>query len=423
MSAGPSIVVTGVGVVCPLGIGRAAVSESLAAGRGGIRPVRDFDVTGLRAKVAGLIEGFDPQQYVRPRKSLKVMARESQITLAAAELARTDAQLPAAGVDPERFGVVCGAEVIRNPLEDVAEPFRGSMEEGEYSFSRWGEGGIRACFPLVMLKLLPNMPACHVSIAHDARGPNNTLCMREASGLSALNEARLALERGWADVMLAGAVSSRVNPYDLLRYQLGEELSACDDPDRACRPFDVDRDGQVLGEGAALLTLERGDFAARRGATVLAELRGFGAACEPVAPGGTIGGAAVRAAVERALADAQLSPADVGFISAHGLATRAGDAAEARALGAVLPDCPVFAPKSYFGNLGGACGAVEAAVAVLALVAGSVPPTLHCDRPDPECPINVIRAVRPTTARPTCVVVNYTGAGQAVAAVFSAPRS
>jgi 3-oxoacyl-[acyl-carrier-protein] synthase II len=209
----------------------------------------------------------------------------------------------------------------------------------------------------------------------------------------------------------------------LLRYQLGEEVSACDDPDRACRPFDVDRDGQVLGEGAALLTLERSEFAARRGANVLAELRGFGAACETVVPGGTISGAAVRHAVGRALADAQLSPAEIGFISAHGLATGPGDAAEARALGAVLPDCPVFAPKSYFGNLGGACGAVEAAVAVLSLVGGAVPPTLHCDRPDPQCPVNVVRAVRSTTARPTCVVVNYTGAGQAVAAVLAAPRS
>lgn len=423
MSVRPNIVITGVGVVCPLGIGRAAVAESLAAGRGGIRSIRDFDVSELRSKVAGLIEGFDPLQYVRPRKSLKVMARDSQIALAAAELARHDAGLPPGGVDPERFGVVLGAEVIRNALQDVAIPFGASTKQGVYDFANWGEDGIRSCFPLSMLKLLPNMPACHVSIAHDARGPNNSLCLREASGLSALNEARLALERGWVDVMLAGATSSRVNPYDLLRYQLGEELSACDDPDRACRPFDVDRDGQVLGEGAALLTLERGDFAARRGATVWAELRGCGAASEAVVPGEAIGGASVCAAVERALADADLSPADVGFVSAHGLATRAGDPAEARALRAVLPDCPVFAPKSYLGNLGGACGAVEAAVAVLSLVAGSVPPTLHCDRPDPECPVNVIRSAHSISARPTCVVVNYTGAGQAAAAVFSAPRT
>jgi 3-oxoacyl-[acyl-carrier-protein] synthase II len=420
MSAGPSIVITGTGVVCPLGIGRAAVVESLAAARGGIRPISEFDVSELRAKVAGIIEGFNPLEYVRPRKSLKVMARDSQLALAAAELARNDAGLAPGVVDPERFGVVLGAEVIRNALEDVAIPFQASTKDGEYDFANWGEHGIRSCFPLSMLKLLPNMPACHVSIAHDARGPNNTICMREASGLSALNEARLALERGWVDVMLAGATSSRVNAYDLLRYQLGEEMSACDDADRASRPFDVDRDGQVLGEGAALLMLERREFAARRGANVLAELRGCGAAHETVPPGAPISGRAIRTAVGRALNDARLTSADIGFVSAHGLATRAGDLAEAKALHDVLPDCPVFAPKSYIGNLGGACGAVEAAIAVLSLATGSLPPTLHCDRPDPECPVRVVREPLSTGARPACVVVNYTGAGQAAAAVLSA---
>jgi 3-oxoacyl-[acyl-carrier-protein] synthase II len=228
------------------------------------------------------------------------------------------------------------------------------------------------------------------------------------------------IERGWADVMFAGGASSRLNAYDLARFELGEEVSACDDPDEACRPFDADRDGQVIGEAAAVLTLERAEFAARRGATVLAEIRGWGGASERVAPRASITGMCVRAAIERALADAKLTPSDIGFVSAHGLATRAGDAAEAQALDAALPGCPVFAPKSYFGNLGGACGIVETAIAALSIARGSVPPTLHCYRVDPDCKVNVIRGIPLTSFRPTAVVVNYTAAGQAVATILSA---
>lgn len=422
MSLTPSVVVTGIGLVCPLGIGRAAVEQSLDARRTGIRRITEFDTSGLHAHVAGLVEGYDPVQYVRPRKSLKVMARDSQLTLGAADLVRADARLGPDGVDPERFGVIFGADVIRNPITEVADPFRACIEDGEYDFARWGENGIRVCFPLSMLKLLPNMPACHVSISHDARGPNNTVCLREASGLSALTEATRVIERGWADVMMAGAASSRLNPYDLSRFEIGEEVSACDDPDRACRPFDKDRDGQVLGEAAGVLTLERGDFAARRGATILAEVRGCGAASERFVPGTPLTGSSIRAALERALKDAKLAPSDIGFVSAHATGARAGDAAEAKALNAVLPGVPVFAPKSYFGNSGGACGIVEAAVAVLSLARGRVPPTLHCDHVDPACPVNVIRDAPLRSFKPACVVVNYTTAGQAVAVVLSSPK-
>jgi 3-oxoacyl-[acyl-carrier-protein] synthase II len=418
MSTKSSVVITGLGVVCPLGIGRAAVAESLAAARGGIRGITEFELVGLPMKTAGIVENFDPLEFVKPRKTLKVLARDSQLALAAASLARDDSRLTVEAIDPERFGVVMGAEVIRNALAEVAEPFRACIENDEYDFARWGEKGLRVCFPLGMLKLLPNMPACHISIAHDARGPNNSICLRETSSLSAISEARRALERGAADAMMVGGTSSRVNAYDILRYGDLEELSSCDDPERACRPFDTARDGQVLGEGAAVLMLERRDFARRREATVLAEIRGCGAACEPGRPGSPLRGTAVRQAVAHALAEAGLEPADIGFVSAHGLGLRRGDAIEAAALAEVLPGCPVFAPKSYIGNLGGACGAVEAAIAVLNLQSGIVPPTIHCENPDPECPITIIRGrpQRLTTRR--CVVVNYTSSGQAAALVL-----
>lgn len=418
MSQTTSVVITGLGIVSPLGVGRDAVCASLDAGRSGLRPLQ-HDATGQPAKVAGIVVDFDPTEFVKPRKALKVMARDSQFTIAAASLAHTDAKLTAGVVDPDRVGVVVGADIIRNPLTEVALPFRGSFANGEYDFANWGGTGMRDCFPLEMLKLLPNMPACHVSITHDARGPNNTVCMAEASSLSAIGESQRLLERNWADVMLAGGVSCRLNPYDLLRDSIAGEMSSCDDPHRACRPFDADRDGQIRGEGATILVLERSDFAARRGATPLAVLRATASAFEAVAPGAEPSGAAVRSAVTKALQEANLTPDQIGFVSAHGLATRAGDRGEAAALRAVVPGRPIFAPKGYVGNLGSGCGALEAALAILSLNRGRVPPTLHCDRPDPECGLNMIREPL-ANFPPTCVVVNYTSRGQAVAAVLAA---
>jgi 3-oxoacyl-[acyl-carrier-protein] synthase II len=420
MTAKPNVVITGLGLVCPLGIGRAAVAEAVAAKRSGIHPIREFDPTGLPSRLAGTVEDFDPLVYVKPRKTLKVLARDSQFTIAAASLAREDAKLMPDVVEPERFGVVVGAEVIRNPFGEVAEPFRACIEDDEYDFARWGTKGFSVCFPLGMLKLLPNMPACHVSIAHDARGPNNSICLREASGLSALGEALRVIERGHADVMLAGGTSARVNSFDILRYAASEQFTSCNDPARACRPFDTERDGQVIGEGAGILVLERREFAARRGATPAAALLGFGAACETVRPGTPWKGLAIRAAVQRALDDAGLSATDIGFISAHGLGTMHGDAIEAHALAEVVPNCPVYSAKGAIGNLGGACGAVETALAVLALDRRVVPPTIHCNRPDRELPIDVVHGDSRSAANPTCLVLSYTGCGQVAALVLGA---
>jgi 3-oxoacyl-[acyl-carrier-protein] synthase II len=422
MSADISVVVTGVGIVCPSGIGREAAWKNLIEGRNAIGPVRSFDPGPLPIRAAGEIEGFDPAQYVKPRKALKVMARDAQLALAAAALARADANLSAEAVDPDRFGVVSGGQIIRNEIQEVAKPFQASTVDGEFHWERWGGEGLAACFPLEMLKLLPNMLGSHVSINQDARGPNNTLCMGEASGLLAAAEAASVIRRGWADWMLAGSASCRINCYDFLRLSIADEVSHAE-PERASRPFDADRDGQVFGEGAGTLMLESRAAAERRGANIRAVLRGAGSACIARHVSQTTGPTPefehVRTAVRRALADARMSAAEIGFVSAHGLSTREGDRREAAALRDVLPGVPVFAPKSYFGNLEAGCGSVEASIAVLALEAGRVPATLHYERPDPECPIDVIHG-RPLDAfKPACVVVNYTRCGQAAAVVLS----
>jgi 3-oxoacyl-[acyl-carrier-protein] synthase II len=201
--------------------------------------------------------------------------------------------------------------------------------------------------------------------------------------------------------------------------ELTEEVTPCDDPNRACRPFDVDRDGRLVGEGGAALMLENRRLAERRGAPILADVVGFATAFEPVAKERPLTGNCIRAAISRALADAKISPAEIGFVVAHGLGTRRGDLIEARALSEALPGRPVLGIKGYTGGLGPADGAVEAAIAVLALNHGSVPPTLHCDRPDPECPIPVIHGRPLTTFARNCVLTSYTSAGQAVALVLA----
>ena len=420
MSAEASVVITGLGVVSPLGIGHLATWESLLAGRTGLRRISDFDPTHLRSPLAGEVDGFDPVQYVKPRKSLKVMARDAQLTVAAAGMAREHAKLGPDDVDPERFGVLYGGGVIRSPLNEVAGPYRACLgDDGKYDFARWGNEGLATCFPLGMLRLLPNMLACHISITQDARGPNNTICQADASGLMAIGEAMRVIQRGQADVMIGGGASSRANAYDLVRLELTEEVTPCDDPQRACRPFDIDRDGQLVGEGAAALMLENRKLAERRGAPILADVIGFATAFEPVDKKRPLTGACIRNAISRALADAKFAPADVGFVVAHGLGTRAGDLAEARALAEALPGRPVLSVKGYTGGLGPADGALNAAIAVLALEHGLVPPTLHCDRPDPACPIPVIHGAPLTEFARTCVLTSYTSAGQAVALVLA----
>ena len=196
-----TIVITGLGIVSPIGIGQEACWESVLAGRSGIRRISLFDPSGLPIQIAGQLPDFDPKPFLYNRKALKVMARDTQLGVAAAKLAWEDARLQAGAVDPERIGVVLGADRICNPVTDSEAAYRNCMVDGRFDFSRWGTAGLEASYPLSFLRVLPNMIACHISIAHDARGPNNTIHQGEVSSLLALEEAVRVLRRGWADVV------------------------------------------------------------------------------------------------------------------------------------------------------------------------------------------------------------------------------
>jgi 3-oxoacyl-[acyl-carrier-protein] synthase II len=264
-----------------------------------------------------------------------------------------------------------------------------------------------------MLKYLPNMLACQVSILHDAQGPNNSITEGDVGSLLALGEACRILRRDQADFFLVGGAESKVNPLSMVRQCLFGRLSRRnDDPAGACRPFEKTRDGAVIGEGACVLVVEDLGHAQRRGARIYAEVVGFGAAFDRDRSGKGL----VRA-MHAALRQAGLSPADMDHVNAHGLGGPEADACEGRALHEVFgSDMPVLAAKSYFGNLGAGSGLSELATSMLALHHESVPATLNYQQPDPNCPVNVLRAPRPAR-KPHFLKLGFAEMGQCAAVV------
>jgi 3-oxoacyl-[acyl-carrier-protein] synthase II len=420
MAAPTDIVITGIGVVSPVGVGRQAFWEAIVSGASGIRPITGFDASGLAVRFGGQIVDFDPKLCVRPRKSLKVMSRDIQLGFAAADLAMADAALPAGGVEPGRFGVVFGGDMIYADIEDLESTYRLAAADGAFDYHRWAEAIQQEVHPLWLLKHLPNMTASHVAIAHDARGPNNSLVLGDVSGLLAVAEAASVIRRGWADVMIAGGTGCRLHPTAMVARGAAQLSHRGDDFESACRPFDLGRDGLVNGEGAGAVILESRAHATSRGATILGRILATAARCEPRARRDGVSGAALRQAIRAAREAAGLEPRDIGHVNAHGLSTIEMDRAEARAIAAELGDVPVTAPKSSFGHLGAGGGVVEMLASILGLAAGIVPPTRSYRTPDPQCPVNVVHG-GPLAGRPaTAIAVNACTTGQAVAVALAA---
>jgi 3-oxoacyl-[acyl-carrier-protein] synthase II len=314
--------------------------------------------------------------------------------------------------------VVLGADRICGAIENSEIPYRKCMIAGQFEFSRWAREAFPAMFPLSFLMVLPNMIASHISIAHDARGPNNTIHHGEVSSLLAVIEAARVIERGWADAMIAGGASSQMHPTDWVRHCLSGRLSTRQgDPASVMRPFDADRDGEAWGEGGAAFVLETRQHAEARGATILARVIGSATTFEPSIVQRT-SGSGLRRAIVLALTQSRVRSGEVAYIKAHGLSTVEDDSVEARAICDVLPNVPVTAPKSYFGNLGAAGGAVEMAVTVQAFQAGVAPPTLNFCRSDPRCPVNVLREPQ-ALKKSTVLLVNWTASGQSAALVIA----
>ena len=412
------VVVTGVGIVSPIGVGCERFWSALLEGRGGIRAMETFRGSDLSPPLGAAVVDFDPSKFVRPRKNLKVMSRDIQLGVSAADLACTEAGLKSGAFDPERVGVVYGADMIAAELPELVDAWRACMLDGQFEYSRWREG-MGHIFPLWMLKYLPNMPGCHIAITQDVRGPNNSITLAEASSLAAIAEAARVIQRGQADAMIAGGASSRLHPLVSLRFMARQISRRFREPAAACRPFDADRDGMIFGEGAAAFVLESRRHAAARGARILARILGSASAFEPHRMAESLRGDGIRQAICSALSAARLKPAEVGHVNAHGVSTTHDDQIEAQAIHEVLGGVPVTAPKSYFGNLGAGTGAVEMAVSVLAIQKGLVPPTLNYERPDPACPVHVISGRPMPVTHPTALVLNHNGTGQSVAVLLA----
>lgn len=420
----PGVVITGVGVMSPVGIGNDAFWRNLAAGRSGIGPLKSLSIKSLPCKLAAEISDFDPLQYVYQKKFLKVMSRDIQLGVSAASLAMKDAGLAPGDVDPDRLGVEFGAGHISFTPDELAEAARDFHDpSGRDGYTRWGEDVLGKIAPLWLLRQLPNMPACHVAIEHEARGPNNTITSADASALLALQEAMRCINRGQADVMIVGACSSSIHPVDIARISLFDSLSQQNDPEQGCRPFDRDRDGTIVGEGAAVFVVERYAHAVARGADIYCDVLSVGAGCDGRGVENGAGGRGLVCAMNAAMRQAGINPRDIGHVNAHGKSTRRDDWIEAKAyhqsFGADTQRIPVTALKSYFGNFDAGSGAVELAGSILALRHGELPATLNYKHPDPLCRLNVAR--EPQRLRsPIAMSVNRTAMGQSAAAILRA---
>jgi 3-oxoacyl-[acyl-carrier-protein] synthase II len=410
-------VVTGIGAITALGLDLESFRHALRMGRSGVRSLRSFDASALPVRFGGEVDGFDARNYLekKERKRLNQMVRTTQFAVAAAQLAMDNCRLDKRVVNPERFGVVFGTGTIPGDLADLGGAARASTgSTGAIDMRKWGSEGLANIAPTWMLNHVPNMPACHVSITHNAQGPNNTITQTEAASLLALGEAYRLIGRDAADILLVGGADTRINPPSFIRQFLYTQLSQRNDaPEKACRPFDRHRDGGVLSEGGAVFVLEELEHARRRGARIWAEVVGFGAAFDR----GNSGTGLARA-VRAALDDAGIGPDDLDHVNAHGNGTTAGDEREAWGLAEALAGrpAPVFAAKSYFGDLGAAAGTAELTASLLALDEGILPATLNYDEPDPACPVAVVGVPRPVT-RPFVLKVNITDQGQCAAVV------
>lgn len=400
------VVITGLGLVSPLGNSPARLWDALLAGKSGIGALTSVPGDALPTRYGGeareftgAIEDFGPLEKTFARnikKSLKMMCREIQMGVAVAQLAMGDAALKLAETDLDRMGVLYGSDYMLTLPQEFSAGIRNCLDDqGKFQFSRWAEAGLPGVEPLWLLKYLPNLPAAHIAIFNDLHGPNNSLTIREASANQAIAEAYCTIERGHADVMIAGATGTRVHPGRTLHVVLQEQIAEdCQDPATMSRPFDKNRTGQVIGEGAAAIILEESSHAEKRGAKILGEVIGYGSSSVSNIRG--IGDLyqTARNALTQALRTSGLAPDEVGHLNAHGLATMHSDREEARAIRDVFEGretpVPVVAAKSYFGNLGAAGGAVELIASVLALNEGRLFRTLNFETPDPECPIHVV---------------------------------
>ncbi len=381
------VVVSGVGVVAPNGVGRRDFSEAIFEGRSGVGFIESFDTSGQSIKIAGEVKHFDVLPFLGEyKKNLKMMSRAVRFAVGAAALAVEDSGVDTNRLDPGRFGVCMGTGITPVDVGELVDPImRGVGTDGEFDMGRFALARAESIFPLWLLQHLPNMAAAHISILHHAMGPNNTIVTACAAGTQAVGEAFRLIARGDADIMLAGGCDSRLDPHLMVAYTAMKAVStSARPPSEVSRPFDAERNGFVLGEGAAVIVLESYRRAKRRGATIYAEITGYGSSFDAFGitrpePEGK--GAAL--SMSAALREARVDPSEINYINAHGTSTRLNDLMETvavkRVFGHRANSIPISSQKSMIGHLIGASARLK-------------PPQRHCRCARAWCP-------RPSTWR------------------------
>jgi 3-oxoacyl-[acyl-carrier-protein] synthase II len=376
------VVVTGVGLVCGCGIGTDEVWRNLLAGKSGIGPITHFDATAFDCRIAGEVRNFDPLVWVE-KKELKKMGRFIQLALAASEFAMKMARLELKPETADVAGVYIASGI-------------GGFDVIEREHSKYLQGGPGKISPFFIPASIVNLASGHVSIRYGAKGPNSATATACSASAHSIGDAYKIIQRCAAEVMIAGGSEAAITPMGVGGFAAMRALSTRnDEPERASRPFDAQRDGFIVGEGAGVLILESLEFAQKRGAPIFAEIVGYGMSGDAYhitqpAEGGD-GGYRVTMA---ALKDAKISADDVSYVNAHGTSTPIGDAIETTALKRVFGErakkVPISSTKSMTGHLLGGAGGLEAGISVLALVDQILPPTVNYENPDPECDLDYV---------------------------------
>ncbi len=387
MSLGKRVVITGIGMVSPLGVGVEASWDAAIHGRSGIGPITQFDASAFASQIAGEVKDFDPAMYIEA-KEIKKMDRFIHFAMAAATMAVEDAKLEIGPHNADRVGVFIGSGI-------------GGLRSIENYHQVLLDKGPRRVSPFFIPMLIINLASGNVSIKFGAKGPNSAVATACATGSHAIGDAFRLIQRGEADAMIAGGAEAVITPLAVAGFSAMKALSTRnDEPGKASRPFDAERDGFVIGEGAGVVIIERMEHALARGAKIYGEIIGYGMSSDAYhittpAPNGE--GAA--RCMSAAIGDAGIPPETVEYINAHGTSTRYGDELETAAIKQVFGKhayklC-VSSTKSMTGHLLGAAGGVEAIFTVLAVLHGAVPPTINLDHPDPECDLDYV----PNTVR------------------------
>jgi 3-oxoacyl-[acyl-carrier-protein] synthase II len=413
------IVITGLGVVSPIGIGIENYWNGLASGKSGIQLVDpDARIEGHPIFSARVLD-FDPKDWVKPRKSIKVMSYEIQIAYAAAMMAWEHSLLASGSMDPERLGVVFGSEIMFSDFREIEVLIRRCSQDGIMNYDMWSEYAPSEIFPLWMLRSLPNMAACHVGIAVDARGPNNTITTEETSSLSALVEAASVIQRGNADVMIVGASASRSTGTRLIqRHQ--QFFSKCDSIEDVCRPFDAERLGAVPGEGSAVMVIESRQHAEQRGANILAQLAGWGSSFVKPSEPLNFSSQAVSGAIATCLTASGWNAADLDYINCSANGSIEMDRAESLGVSRAAP-VAVNSLKAAIGDSGCCSGMMELVGCILALQNDCVTPTLSHRKTAGDCPVDVVAGSPRELQRGRFLKLSSTPHGHSVAVAVSKP--